>query len=124
MPPSAATYNVATESADPESILNFYKNLLALRRTEPALARGGYASVNPGDEHVFSFVRRNPGNGRSVLVALNMSAQPQTVSYDLSAQGVQGRVGLVLLANGLESKEVRLDRVQLPPFGVLIAGVQ
>jgi alpha-glucosidase len=124
VPPSAATYNVATESADPNSILNFYKNLLALRRTEPALARGGYASVNPGDEHVFSFIRRNPGSGRSVLVALNMTAQPQTVSYDLSAQGVQGRVGLVLLANGIEGKEVRLDGVKLPPFGVLIAGVQ
>ncbi|MGI8771136.1 MAG: alpha-glucosidase [Acidobacteriaceae bacterium] len=124
VPPSAKTYNVAVESVDPGSILNFYKNLLALRRTEPALARGGYASVNPGDPHVFSFVRRNPGNGRSVLVALNMSAQPQTVSYDLTAQGVQGRIGLVLLANGIEGHQVRLDQVKLPPFGVLIAGVQ
>ncbi len=124
VPPSARTYNVAVESADPGSILNFYKNLLTLRRTEPALARGGYASVNPGDQNVFSFLRRNPGNGRSVLVALNMSAQPQTVSYDLTAQGVQGRIGLVLLANGVEAHQVRLDQVKLPPFGVAILGVQ
>ncbi len=123
VPPSAATYNVASESLEKDSILNFYKNLLALRRNEPALVRGSYVSVNPNDEHVFSFVRKTLGNGRSVLVALNMSAEPQHVSYDLTSLGIQGRTGLVLLASGVDSQEVRLREVQLPPYGVLILGV-
>ena len=125
IPPSASTVNVETESKDPDSILNFYKNLLVLRRTEPALVNGGYSTINPDDPHVFSFLRHYLGRGRSVLVALNMSAQPQTVTYNLSAQGVQGGVGLMLLNNyGYKEKQVRLDHMTIPPFGAAIIGVQ
>ena len=37
----------------PDSILNFYKQLLALRRTEPALVSGGYVTINPDDRMCF-----------------------------------------------------------------------
>ena len=125
IPPSSVTYNVETESKDPNSILNFYKQLLVLRRTEPALVSGGYTTINPDDPNVFSFLRHYLGRGRSVLVAMNMSGKPQTVTYDLSAQGVQGGVGLMLLNSyGYEQKEIRLDRMTIPPFGTAVIGVQ
>ena len=125
IPPSASTINVEAESKDPNSILNFYKSLLTLRRTEPSLVSGGYATINPDDPHVFSFLRHYLGRGRSVLVALNMSAQPQLVTYNLTAQGVQGGTGLMLLNNyGYKDKQIRLDHMTIPPFGVAIIGVQ
>lgn len=125
VPPTSTTYNVEAESKDPASILNFYKQLLSLRHTEPALISGGYATVNPDDPHVFTFLRRYLGRGKSVLVALNMSAQPQTVTYDLSTQGVQGGVGLMLLNSyGYDQKQVRLDHITIPPFGAAVIGVQ
>ncbi len=46
---------------------------------------------------MFSFLRHYLGNGRSVLVALNMSDKPQMVTYDLTSQGVTGGIGLMLL---------------------------
>jgi alpha-glucosidase len=125
IPPSADTVNVESESKDPDSILNFYKTLLVLRRTEPALVSGGYTTINPDDPHVFSFLRHYLGRGRSVLVALNMSAQPQLVTYDLSVQGVSGGIGLMLLNNyGYKEKQIRLDHMTLPPYGAAIIGVQ
>jgi alpha-glucosidase len=116
---------VEVESKDPNSILNFYKQLLTLRRTEPALKSGGYVTINPDDPNVFSFLRHYLGNGRSVLVALNMSDKPQMVTYDLTPQGVTGGLGLMLLNSyGYESKTIRLDHMTIPPFGTLVVGVK
>ena len=39
------THNVESEKKDPNSILNFYKNLLALRHTNPALLDGDYVAA-------------------------------------------------------------------------------
>ncbi len=124
VPPSAATYNVETESAKPDSILNFYKQLLALRRSEPALVAGSYVSVNEQDANVLSFLRKAPDGKRSVLVGLNMSGTPQTVSYALGPQGLRGARGTVILSTDNRHGDVSLDKVQLPPFGVLLLGVQ
>jgi alpha-glucosidase len=119
------TYNVDVESKEPNSILNFYKQLLTLRRTEPALKSGGYVTINPDDQNVFTFLRHYLGNGRSVLVALNMSDKPQMVTYDLTAQGVQGGIGLMLLNSyGYESKTIRMDHMTIPPFGTAVIGVK
>ena len=125
VPPSSETYNVDVESKDPDSILNFYKQLLVLRRTEPSLVSGAYVTINPDDANVFSFLRHYLGNGRSVLVALNMSDKPQMVTYDLTAQGVQSGIGLMLLNSyGYESKTIRLDHMTIPPFGTAVIGVR
>ncbi|HZD77392.1 MAG TPA: alpha-glucosidase [Acidobacteriaceae bacterium] len=125
IPPSSVTYNVDVESKDPDSILNFYKSLMTLRRTEPALVSGGYVTINPDDQNVFSFLRHYLGNGRSVLVALNMSDKPQLVTYDLSAQGVQGGIGLMLLNSyGYKDKTIRLYHMTIPPFGSAVIGVK
>ena len=39
IPPTYNTYNVAAELKDPNSILNWYKHLLALRHTDRGAAR-------------------------------------------------------------------------------------
>jgi alpha-glucosidase len=64
------TRNVALQQADPGSILSLYHDLLKLRRTEPALSIGSFASAESG-EKVLAYERRH-GNAR-LLVALNLS---------------------------------------------------
>src|SRR6202043_2069200 len=44
--PSYKTHNVAAEMKDENSILSFYRQLLALRHKEPALLDGDYTSIN------------------------------------------------------------------------------
>ena len=123
VPPSASTYNVEVQKKDPNSILNFYKKLIALRRTHPAVRDGAYVTLNPNDPNVLSFLRK--GEGSSVLVALNMSAQNQTLKFELSAQGISTSKGRLLLsAPKPASGDVNLGGVIVPPFGVLIAEVK
>jgi len=70
--------NVEIEREDPRSILSLYRALLALRRSEPALAVGRYdpLSLAPG---VLSFQRS--AAGRTLTVVLNLT--PDSKSFEL-----------------------------------------
>jgi alpha-glucosidase len=117
IPKTAATYNVEVESEDPQSILNWYKRLIKLRRTNPALRDGNYVTVNEDDPNVLSFVQS--AGGKSVLVAFNMSGQQQTVQYDV------GKEGSVLIASPLvKGTTIDLKKMMLPAFGVVVVEVR
>lgn len=124
IPPSARTVNVEVQSGEPQSLLTFYKSLLKLRHTEPALISGDYVTLNPDDRHVFSFLRRAPSGGRSVVVALNMSDQKQTVKFDLKKQNVQGKGVAVLQSNFEPGDRMSLGAVTLPPFGAILLAIE
>jgi len=123
IPPSASTYNVETQKKDPNSIFSAYKTLLALRQSEPALRDGDYTAVDQTNPYVFSFLRR--AKESTILVSLNMSAEPRTVSLNLSATGVKGTNVVPLYTSPHSQDEaIPLDKFQLAPFGVLVAKVQ
>src|SRR6185437_10436635 len=125
VPPSASQYNVAAERYDANSIFNFYKHLIALRREISALRDGSYVSVNRGDSNVLAYLRRAKNGTDPVLVALNMSAQPQTVNFALQGFGVGGKSLHVLLASPQSANsDLPLTGVKLEPFGVLVAAVE
>ncbi len=123
VPPSASSYNVETESSNPDSIFNTYKRLLALRKSNPALRDGSQESINNNDRNVFAFLRRSGDS--TVLVALNMSAKARRISFHLAANGVHGTALQPLYSSPLPaSSRLPLDGVVLPPFGALVAAVQ
>jgi len=124
IPPNARTVNVEVQSGESESLLNFYKSLLKLRHSEPALMSGDYLTLNPDDPHVFSFLRRPSSGGRSVVVALNMSAQKQTVKFDLKRQHVKSNAASVLQSNFEAAASVELGAITLPPFGAILLAIE
>jgi alpha-glucosidase len=75
VPPSYLEKNVAAQSKDAGSLLNFYKRLIALRRGSPALLDGDFAAVG-ADPNVFAYTRA--ARRQTMFVALNMGAAPQT----------------------------------------------
>ena len=119
VPPSATQYNVEAERKDPDSIFNWYKRLLALRKSEPALRDGSYESVNDTDPNVFAFLRRSDDS--TVLVALNFTAKAQTVQ--LAIPGKDGKVETLLKTPGAADPE-SLGQIPLGPFGVYIGKLQ
>lgn len=118
VPPSARVVNVQIESANPNSLYRFYKKLLALRQSEPALVSGDYVALNTTDPNVFSFERRIPAaKGHSLVIAMNMSAQPHTLSLTLPARAT----GKVLISNfGDSNQRMQLKDVKLPAFGAIV----
>lgn len=68
--------NVQAENADPNSLLNLYRNLVHLRRDHPALANGNMLPVDSSEFTTAAYLRQS-GN-ENILVILNMSDQPVT----------------------------------------------
>jgi alpha-glucosidase len=74
--------NVAAQLADPRSTLSFFRRVLALRKSHPALQWGDYRALDPDSAEArancFVFVRE--ADGQRVLVALNFSGREQSLS--------------------------------------------
>lgn len=101
--------NVAAQKQDGGSLLRFYRELLRLRREQPALSIGAFA-LTDAEEDVLSFVR-SEGDAK-LLVVLNLGQQTrrfvlprgtiatQTLASTKSAREIDGTVrgdeGLIL----------------------------
>jgi alpha-glucosidase len=122
IPPSSAQYNVEAESKDPNSILNTYKKLIALRKSEPALRDGIQVSVG-NDPNVFAYLRKS--GEETILVFLNMSAKQQTFECkpDQTLSSCAGQLQPLYSATAVAAS-VSLGKVVLPPFAALVAKVQ
>jgi alpha-glucosidase len=123
VPPSYKTHNVATESKDPDSVLNMYKKVLALRHTNEALLEGSYTALNEDDVNIMSYLRSY--KGKAVLVALNMSASPQKATFNLADKGFSSAnlKSLVATPQSSATGSSKGTEVTLEPFGVFIAEV-
>ncbi|MBV9560988.1 MAG: DUF3459 domain-containing protein [Bradyrhizobium sp.] len=79
LPDDFVRENVLNLEADPASLLNLTKALIALRKRCPALVTGGYEPIAAqGDLLIY---RRRSGSS-SVVVALNLGADPVSLSSD------------------------------------------
>jgi len=116
VPASYKTHNVASELKDPNSVLTFYKRLLALRHKNAALLDGDYVPLNENDPNVISYLRRYKND--AVLVAINMSGQPQKTSFHLP--GFAGSKARTLLTTAKSAGAPDLNSMQLEPFEVYI----
>ena len=98
LPPEADVRNVADESADPASVLELYRALLALRAVTPALADGSLELLDaPGGVLAY---RRSVDGGGDVTVLVSMADEPVDVA---------GMAGTILVDSlGLAAPEARL----------------
>lgn len=118
VPPSATTHNVATESADPVSILNFYKRLLDVRHHEKALIEGEYIALDEGNSNVLSFMRQF--KSEAMLVVLNMSDAAQKVRLDLASHGLAAARHTTLLSDGSGATRSEGEYINIEPFTAYI----
>jgi alpha-glucosidase len=77
LPPDADTRNVAVQSADPESVLSFYRALIRIRRWSPAILRGTQTLLDLGPD-VIAYTRH--GDGSAAFVALNFGSRRTTIT--------------------------------------------
>ena len=123
--PVASDYkqvNVETESQEPDSMLNWYKRLIALRRTNPALHSGSMKMLDTENPSVVAWTRSAP-NSKSVVVACNFTAAPQIVSLEAALGGLAKTGATLASSGGPQRSSVDLNAVSLPPFGSIIAEV-
>jgi alpha-glucosidase len=125
IPAGYTSINVESEQKDPDSQLNWYERLIALRRTNHALHDGGLTMLDPTNPDVLSWIRTTAPGEPATVVAMNFTAQPKTVSLDLASTGVKANQVKTLLTDtpALESTKT-LQTITLPPFATWIAEVK
>ncbi len=80
---SAAAFNVAAQTDDPQSLLSHYRRLIHLRNQSPALRHGHMTLVDSSARPVYSFLRHTPDE--TLLVVINLNHQEVT-DYSLSLE--------------------------------------
>ncbi|HYK96411.1 MAG TPA: alpha-amylase family glycosyl hydrolase [Candidatus Dormibacteraeota bacterium] len=116
--PDIATHNVATEAADPGSVLSWYRKVLALRRATPALQIAAQELVDVGDRDVLAYVR---GAGvEATFVALSFADRPATIRLPTRAAAATGWT-VALSTHGREGLGALPTELALEPNEALIA---
>ncbi|MCV3740603.1 alpha-glucosidase [Lentilactobacillus hilgardii] len=96
--PNARYINVANEVEQPDSVLNFYRQLIHLRLKDPILLNGQYQLIETHDHQ--SFVYQREENHVGYLVITNLSDQPATVTISDRYQNRQ-----LVLTNTTEKQQ-------------------
>jgi alpha-glucosidase len=107
------TVNVAAQQQAPGSLLNWYRALIQLRQSEPALHSGRYRCRGMQDD-IFCFQRQLDND--IIVVALNFAAQERAVSLppDYTWQ-------TLLSSQFPKDQRLETNNVRLQRYGVLIA---
>jgi alpha-glucosidase len=117
--PNYPKVNVAAESTDSGSLLNYYRLLIRLRRQNPALRSGDVKIIDGNNPDVLSFLRT--ANGSRVVVSMNFTDAPRTVRFEATEVGT-ANWGVTPLAQsfGESGRAPSLDGLTLPPYGAFV----
>ncbi len=109
--------NVAAESEDPHSLLNFYRHLLRVRKANPALVSGSYLPLNESAQETLTFLRSSPHGGQICLVAINLSPR----DHLLKLEDAKRKARLIFSSYERYGETGQLSRLTLKPFEIFIA---
>jgi alpha-glucosidase len=105
--------NVSQQQDEPGSMLNFYKHLLAVRKSTPALIQGEYQDLSDESDRIFAFLRSS--SVQSCLVALNFSDRPESILFCLNSKGAK-----LIYSSCDRDVSVDLTPLEVAPFEILI----
>ncbi|HYM95074.1 MAG TPA: alpha-amylase family glycosyl hydrolase, partial [Chitinophagaceae bacterium] len=115
--PNFSTVNVAAEEKDPNSVLNYFKKAVQLRKNNKTLVYGKYQLLDKSNEKIYAYTR---GEGKDkILVILNFSK-------DIVNWTVPGELTLAEtpLLNNDSSYSLKGSSVELAPYQAIVIGVK
>jgi alpha-glucosidase len=121
--PLYTRYNVASESKDTNSILSFYRQVLALRHKSAALLDGDYIPLAQQDSNVLAFLRRS--GKETILVVLNFSNTEQSFDLNTALSGMNTGEQTILLTTSSSGAKMKIAprSIDLSPYAVAISRV-
>ena len=108
--------NAAAQRESPNSLLNFYRKLIALRKAAPALTRGEFIPLPQSTRHLLVYLRQT--QDQTVLVALNFSGRSQPLALEDRLVGSTRR--LLLSSHPSRMPELHGNLINLDPDEALI----
>lgn len=112
---------VAEQIDDQNSILNFYRRVMLLRRQNPEIAQGKSTFIENDDADLLIIVREYKGS--KILLVYNLSAS-MDIQFDLSSiisqHGLQGKLAGFLSSNNDRDVTLNGATIAMPQFSVAV----
>jgi oligo-1,6-glucosidase len=89
--------NTEAQEKDPNSVLQYFRRMIQLRKAEPALVYGKYELLDAENPEVYAYTRSL--DGKTFLIALSFSTQG----------------GRMTLPKGFEAGEIRINNLEKSP---------
>lgn len=103
------TLNAEVQEKDPNSVLNYFRKMVNLRKSNPALIYGKYTLVDKDNPNIYAYTREL--DGKKLLILLNFSNKTATVNLDYDIVNAK-----VLIGN---YTDITLDK-NLKPYEAII----
>ena len=111
--------NVADQLEKEDSLLNHLKDLLALRKSHPALGSQGAITQLSSPDQPYPIVYLRESNNAAAMVAINTLKEPVTVEFSLAGQLATSP----LLGNATVNHQDGKCILELPPLSTFISEV-
>ncbi len=108
--PEYTTVNAEAEAKNPNSVLSFYKKLIAFRKGNEIIRDGEYKEYSPNNGNVYAY-ERSLGNKRYIIVC---NFKNKTVNYNAVDMGA--RDGELVMSNYATAPKVCRDGMTLSPY--------
>ena len=106
--PDYPTKNVAAESADPGSLLSYYRELIRIRGEHEALREGSWIGLAASSPAVAAYLRAAPAE--TALVICNLGKDPVSgLSLSLAKSGLSGRHALLPILGAEKLPELEFN---------------
>jgi len=89
--PSFTNVNAAAQNKDPQSVLNYFRKAIQLRKVNPVLVYGKYTLLDKDNPAVYAYTRE--GAGRKILVLLNFTKEAAAVYTGFTTNGAKRLLG-------------------------------
>ena len=109
--PNYTFINAEAQEKDPNSVLNYYRKLVKVRKANPVLQYGKYTLLDRENPNVFSYLREL--DGKKIVIVLNFTEKES--SYNLGFSTEKSRI---LLANYPKSKSIKNNTLR--PYEAVI----
>jgi Alpha amylase, catalytic domain len=124
-PPPDPNPNAAVQDANPQSLLNWYRQLSVLHHGNATIASGASILLNHDDQNVLVWVRKPPAVtaiSPAMVVICNLTAQPVQLSLkaDMQRLHLKGSFLRTTLRSDNAMGPMHLESMTIPPYAVYI----
>lgn len=112
--PNYKTVNVATEEANPNSCLNYFKKMIQIRKQHKTLIYGKYTLLDKENKQIYAYTRTL--NGKTMLILLNFYPKSGKVTINQNLTKA-----FCLIDNYAEGFKVKPNEsIQLRPYEAVV----
>lgn len=115
--PNYQTVNVAIEEADQNSVLNYFRRVVKLRKENPVLVYGKYTLLDKANPNIYAYTRIL--DNQKLLVVLNFTAEKQ--NWKLPDEN---KLTDQVLINNYETFQSTDNSLELLPFQAVVIQIK